>query len=107
MCGGACPARTRAVRNTAPAARGAFDVHRRGADLVYARERCAERDAAPRFFLHAFAGPSRINLDFDFVERGVRADGWCVAVVRLPAADVGRIHTGQFTDEGQLWSVEL
>ena len=98
-----------AVRFAAPAASGDFDVHRRGDDLVYVREPCGERDAAARFFLHVVAGGSRANLDFDFLERGVVADGRCVAVARLPPAqDIDRIRTGQFVaGEGNLWSVEI
>ena len=98
----------RAVRSKAPLARDAFDIHRRGAELVYVREPCAERDVAPRFFLHVAAGAARSNLDFDFRQRGVLTDGRCVAVARLPEQDIDRIRTGQFTDgEGELWSVEL
>ena len=97
-----------AVRAEAPTASGDFDVHRRGADLVYVREPCDERDAAARFFLHVFSGAAFTNLDFDFRERGVVADGRCVAVVRLPDQDIDRIRTGQFVaGEGALWSVEL
>ena len=97
-----------AVRSKAPTARGDFDIHRRGAELIYVRESCAERNATARFFLHVFAGASHSNLDFDFKERGVVFDGRCVAVVRLPTEDIDRIHTGQFVaGEGTLWSVEI
>ena len=98
-----------AVRSAPPAASGDFDVHRRGDDLVYVREPCDERDAAARFFLHVVAGESHANLDFDFLERGVVADGRCVAVAGLPPAqDIDRIRTGQFVaGEGDLWSVEI
>ena len=97
-----------AVRSRAPSARGPFDIHRRGAELVYVREPCEERDAAARFFLHVRAGAARTNLDFDFEQRGVLTDGRCVALAPLPEQDIDRIRTGQFTDgEGELWSVEL
>ena len=97
-----------AVRSKAPTVRGPFDVHRRGAELVYVREPCEERDAAARFFLHVFSGASRTNLDFDFKRRGVLTDGRCVALAPLPEQDIDRIRTGQFVaGEGELWSVEL
>ena len=99
----------RAVRSKAPTARGAFNVHRRGSELVYVREPCDERDAEARFFLHVFAGGSRANLDFHFKQRGVVADGRCVAVARLPSEqDIDRIRTGQFVPgEDDLWSVDI
>ena len=97
-----------AVRSKAPTVRGPFDVHRRGAELVYVREPCEERDAAARFFLHVRAGAARTNLDFDFEQRGVLTDGRCVALAPLPEQDIDRIRTGQFVaGEGELWSVEL
>ena len=97
-----------AVRSNAPAARSVFDVYRRDADLVYARESCEERDTAPRFYLHVFARGSRANLDFHFLERGVVLNGRCVAVVRLPEQDIDRIRTGQFAaGEGNVWGVEI
>ena len=97
-----------AVRTEAPTARGAFDIHLRDADIVYVREPCDERDAAPRFFLHVFAGESYANLDFDFKDHGILADGRCVAMVRLPEQDIDRIHTGQFvTGQGALWGVDI
>ncbi len=48
-----------AVRSKAPLARDAFDIHRRGAELIYVRERCAERAVAAHFFLHVFTGVER------------------------------------------------
>ena len=95
-----------AVRSGAPIARDAFDIHRRGAELVYVREPCTERDAAARFFLHVFTGTERSTLDFDFKQRGVLTDGRCVALAPLPERDIDRIRTGQFVaGEGELWSV--
>ena len=97
-----------AVRSKAPLARDAFDIYRRGAELVYVREPCEEVDATARFFLHVRAGATHRNLDFDFKQRGVLTDGRCVALAPLPEQDIDRIRTGQFTDgEGELWSVEL
>ena len=97
-----------AVRSKAPTVRGTFDVHRRGAELVYVRELCEEGDAAARFFLHVRAGGTHRNLDFDFERRGVLTDGRCVALAPLPEQDIDRIRTGQFVPgKGELWSVEL
>ena len=97
-----------AVRSRTPTAHGPFDIHRRGAELVYVRDPCAERDVAARFFLHVFTGAERSTLDFDFKQRGVLTDGRCVALAPLPEQDIDRIRTGQFVvGEGELWSVEL
>ena len=110
----------RAVRSKAPIARDAFDIHRRGAELVYVRERCAERDVAPRFFLHVLAGAVHSNLDFDFRQRGVLTDGRCVArrfldevVEALPATlrsiqvDGGSEFMAEFEDACRKLGVEL
>ena len=98
-----------AVRSKSPTAADFFDVHRRDADIVYVREPCDGRDTVARFFLHLFAGGSRTSSHFDFEERGVVADGRCVAVVPLPEQDLDRIYTGQFI-AGQgtpVWDVEF
>ena len=92
------------------AADGPFDLYLTDGRLVYARETCAERDAAERFFLHVFpAGADGFdNLDFWFVERGERWQGACLAAVTLPDYAIARIRTGQFiSGQGELWSVEF
>ena len=108
-----------------PAAEGQFDVHRSHGRLVYVREPCAAEDVRARFFLHVFPRDVRVlaagktaatsvqaaNLDFDFTERGLLAEGRCVAIRRLPDYDIARIATGQFTGTGgtdkEVWRVEL
>ena len=105
----------RTARTVPPIARGAFDIHRVGDDLVYLREPCAKEDVRLRFFLSVFpkqgagrdgGGSELVNMDFDFFEQGVLDDGQCVAVKALPHYAIDRIHTGQF-GEGKEWKVEF
>ena len=107
-----------AVSKRRPDAAGAFAVYRREDALVYVREPCAEADIRRRFFLHVYAaqpedgGERRVNLDFDFRDRGALFDGKCVALVALPeaasgTAAVARLRTGQFAPAGETWAVEL
>ncbi len=105
----------RLARATAPLARGPFDIHLVGNDLIYLREPCAIEDVRARFFLHAF--PQQIggadtgrftNLDFEFLEHGVVMDGRCVAERALPYWDIGRARTGQFVaGDGTMWATEF
>ena len=106
------------VNTRAPAASGAFDIHRVGGDLIYLREPCEAEDVQARFLLHVFpqsgksqddhGSPDFVNMDFDFAKRGLRADGRCVAVKPLPDYAIDRIRTGQFVaGEEQVWAVEL
>lgn len=99
-----------------PAARSFFDLHLSGRELTYHREPCAAEDTEARFFLHLFApgDPARggrrrfENRDFDFEERGVRRDGSCVAIARLPAEGVAAVRTGQWVgSEPPSWSASL
>lgn len=102
-----------------PAARGHFELHLVGGELRYVREPCAARDVEERFFLHlqgsAFeAGPGSSgqpaseNRDFDFPEYGALLDGRCLAMVPLPATDLHRISTGQFTSGAPpTWQADL
>lgn len=90
-----------------PEVRSTFDVHRNGDWLIYVKEPCAERDTEARFFLHLFPvdesrGPSGPpgrrfeNRDFDYADHALRADGRCLAAVRLPEYEVRSVVTGQF-----------
>lgn len=99
-----------------PAARSFFDLHLSGRELAYHREPCAAEDTEARFFLHLFSpgDPARggrwrfENRDFDFEERGVRREGACVAVARLPAEGVAAVRTGQWVgSEPPSWSASL
>ena len=99
-----------------PAARSFFDLHLSGRELAYHREPCAAEDTEARFFLHLFApgDPARggrrrfENRDFDFEERGLRREGACVAIARLPADGVAAVRTGQWVgSEPPSWSASL
>ena len=90
-----------AARASAPAGRGAFDVHVAPQALTYVREPCVADDIRARFFLHVFRSPAAPagafdNLDFDFREHGALFEGKCVAAVRLPAGRIATVTTGQF-----------
>ena len=114
-----------------PVARSFFDLYLDGTGLAYLREPCAEADTAARFFFHLYPGDREDlpedrrqygfeNRDFDFADRGVilppdhdprlgpeSAGAKCLAVAPLPAYDLLRLRTGQWTRaEGGLWAVE-
>ena len=110
----------RAVRFADPDIRAAFNLHLTDGQLTYFKEPCAQTDAddASLFFLHVFPkdladlpGHRRRygfdNLDFHFVEHGVRIRGSCVAVASLPDYPIVSIRTGQFDEQGQLWNAVL
>lgn len=101
-----------------PAARSLFNIHADGRMLAYLREPCARSDTAPKFFLHIFPADAGDlpgfraeygfdNLDFEFESVGVRFDSKCMATVRLPSYVIDRVRTGQWNDEGELWSAEI
>ena len=103
-----------------PAARGEFAVYLADSALVYVRERCAWKDAAPRFFLHVFPVAAADlpvhrrshgfdNLDFAFAWRGGSFDGKCITQAPLPDYPVMRIRTGQFVLGGGpvIWKVDF
>ena len=112
------PARFRELRAAVEgaqrrAAGGPFDLYLADGRLLYVKETCADEDVAERFFLHVFGAGARgaggfDNLDFWFVEHGLRRQGACLAAVALPDYDAARIRTGQFASgQGQLWSAEF
>ena len=96
-----------------------YEVYREGRYLVYLKPHadshaaCVEQDA-PKFFIHvepvdddalsANSGDGFDNFDFFFQHGLFRTDGFCFAIVTLPEYDVGRITTGQFTRDGNLWT---
>ena len=86
--------------------------------LIYVRENCRAEDLDAPVFLHVFPmdkadlPDSRRrdefeHLDFHLGRRVLYLDGRCVAARSLPDYPIGRIHTGQFTDEGKIWRVWL
>ena len=105
-----------------PAARNYFALYWRDNRLFYLRENCVAADTAAPFFLHIVPAdvadlPEEWQAgglgygDFDFVRRGGRFDGKCLATVALPhyPGGIKEIHTGQHIP-GQgapLWLVEL
>ena len=100
-----------------PAAPRDFAVHLVGDKLLYRRKPCAAAAAVQaKFFLHVTPAAAADlpahrraqgfdSLDFDFRTYGLAADGWCRAVVQLPAYEIARIRTGQHTAGGEpLWT---
>ena len=98
-----------------PAISSVFDVYVDNDRLIYVKSRCDAEDYEARFFLHVY--PADVSdlpenrkeygfdiLDFNFSDRGVESDGECFAVVDLPAYEIAEISTGQYTDEGLMWS---
>lgn len=101
-----------------PIVRSNFDIYLDEASLIYLEEQCGPSDTAARFFIHVVPADQADlpndrrqhgfdNLDFDFYEYGVLEDGRCIAVRELPDYDIATIRTGQFSDAGSIWSVEL
>ena len=97
-----------------PIIRSNFDVYRNNNVLVYIKEKCPP-STQPRFFLHIF--PLNVaelpdnrskhgfdNMDFFFDSEGVKLDDKCMAIISLPEYTIDYIRTGQFNDQGELWS---
>ena len=113
------------TQTTEPAARSNFDVYIDGRDLHYFRQPCVHTDVEAPFFLGVF--PQNVddlpaerrqygfdfeNNDFAFGQYGQTIDGACAITVRLPAYEIARILTGQYTwDENgvatNLWTAEF
>ena len=94
-----------------PAARSTFDLYLDGTGLVYLREPCSPEQVEARFFLHVLPPADEPqedfeNRDFDFAEHGLAEDGRCLALVPLPAGEIGRLRTGQGAGE-ESWSAEF
>ena len=101
-----------------PVVRSVFDVYIHDGRLIYAKDICAPDDREARFFLHVHpADVSDLpeerresgfdNLDFNLREHGGESDGDCFAAVELPAYEIERISTGQYTSDGRVWSEEM
>ena len=87
--------------------------------LIYIKRSCSDEDAQTRFFLHIFPSDARdlparrqehgfVSLDFNFSGDEVNTlTEWCIAIAPLPRYAIKRIHTGQFTDEGEAWQAEV
>lgn len=106
------------VLSRKPWAHSHFNVYIHNRTLVYVKETCALSDRKPRFFLNVYpldnaALPLRRrpysfeDLGFKFPSCGMAFDNKCIVVVPLPAYDIRRIISGQYTHEGHLWEVDL
>ncbi len=102
-----------------PIIRAAFDVYRRGNQLIYARDACQRGDLAAKFFLHVFPADAESDLpelrrrytfdnwDFDFALGGTQIDGVCLSVVDLPNYPIASIRTGQYVPgKSPIWEAE-
>ena len=100
-----------------PIADSDFDVYMDDGNLIYFKQPCAAEDTHATFFLHIIPADERdlpvdrqehgfVQEDFRFGSRGKASDGWCIAIAPLPRYAIKRIHTGQFTGEGQAWRAE-
>ena len=102
-----------------PDIRSNFDVYIDDGRLVYVKDSCDADDRDLPFFLHVFPSdendlPDRHedsgfdNLDFELMQRGGELDGYCFAVVDLPAYDITGIGTGQWVrGEGNVWEASI
>ena len=99
-----------------PIIRADFDLYLDDYRLIYVKEGCRAEDVEAGFFLHVFPmdradlPDSRRrdgfdNLDFHPGRRVLYLDGRCIAVRDLPDYAIARVDTGQYTDEGRIWSV--
>ena len=100
--------------------RAGWSVYRTTHKLIYFKEPCVPADVQAKFVLHVV--PTDLadlpahrqqhgseNLDFYFDWRGSYLGDQCVAIVRLPAYAIDRIHIGQWisAEDRTLWEVEL
>ena len=109
-----------AVDADAPDAASTYNLWLKDDTLIYARPSCAPSDIEARFFLHLYTDDAAAlpdfrreygfdNLDFDFYDYGLIADGKCIIARELPDYPIDRIHAGQFIhpDGGIVWEAEL
>lgn len=106
------PAVYHSITSKPPVARAAFDLYVDGDTLTYVRTPCTPADIAAPFFLHLLpsaphARPDQRSFGFESDGRGVRFDGKCLAIVRLPGNDLTGLRTGQYTDAGVLWQADV
>ena len=112
------------TRTMAPVARSNLDMYIDGHYLHYFKQPCVLRhDLRTPLFLGVF--PQNVddlpverrahgfeNLDFRFGQYGGMLDGACAAKVRLPAYEIARVSTGQYTSDEygvatSLWIAEF
>ena len=101
-----------------PIAISEFNIHMKDRMLVYSRESCDDSSLDPPFFLyvtpvdstdlHAARRPYGFDdLDFDFRSSTRYAPRRCASSVLLPEYSIATIRTGQYDEDGTLWSVYL
>lgn len=97
-----------------------YQIYLQGKLIHYAHEGyCGQHtNSTETFFLHVFpVGADDLpsasqeygfaNLDFQPGERWQNIDGHCIIGVQLPTYDIASIQTGQYSDQGTLWSTEI
>ena len=101
--------------------KGRFDIYTYPGSrlLAYARAPCTAADVQPWFFVHIFPVDTENlpwhhrrhgfdNRDFFFGDRGQTAEGRCWVTMQLPAYEIARLQTGQYTRRWErLWTTEL
>lgn len=103
-----------------PAAQSIYSVWIDGQYISYTKNPCEEDDTVALFFLHIVAVDDNDlsderrahgfdNLDFVFEREtgSVRFDGKCITTRLLPDYPIASIHTGQYDDSGERWSVDI
>ena len=109
-----------AVVSREPRVRSVFSVYLYDRTLIFVKEPCLRSDVEAAFFLHVepvdnaslplYRRARRLNfdnLDFRFSKFGTVFDDRCIAFVPVPAYDISRIVSGQYTSEKRLWQVEI
>ena len=108
----------RVLAGETPAASAFFPVYLVDGALVYDRSPCAPADTRMPVFLHVVPADTDDlpadrraygfdSLDFRFSDSGARFDGRCMARAELPDYDIARVRTGQFSNAGVRWQVEV
>ena len=99
-----------------------FEVYSKDGTLIYFKQPCSTADTAARFLLHIF--PENLgdlpaerqqyrfdNLDFAFSPEGrhfwLGGDQGCMVRVNLPSYGIAGVRTGQFNEQGRLWTQQF
>ena len=109
-------AQLRAQATREPLIRNRFDIYWDGHNLLWIQNPCHRFDGRNRFVLHVFPVDNLDlpldrqpwgfdNLTFNYVDRGVRIDQACLAVVALPTYPIGALRVGQWiaAEKRTLW----
>lgn len=101
-----------------PIAISEFNIHMKDRMLVYSRESCDDSNLDPPFFLYVTPVDSKAlhaakrpygfdDLDFDFRNSKRYDHGRCASSVLLPEYSIAAIRTGQYDENGTIWSIYL